>query len=76
MRRVADETGMTITMHVNESPFDDISAQQQWGMGTIPMLAETGVLGPDFIAVHCVHVTDEDIAPLLQHDVSHCLHTP
>jgi 5-methylthioadenosine/S-adenosylhomocysteine deaminase len=70
VRRVADETGMTITMHVNESPFDDISAQQQWGLHTIPMLAETGVLGPDFIAVHCVHVTDEDIARFAVHNVA------
>jgi 5-methylthioadenosine/S-adenosylhomocysteine deaminase len=61
VRRVADETGMTITMHVNETPFDNVSAQQHWARNTIPMLAETGVLGPDFIAVHCVHMTDEDI---------------
>jgi 5-methylthioadenosine/S-adenosylhomocysteine deaminase len=52
---------MTITMHVNETPFDNVSAQQHWGRDTIPMLAETGVLGPDFIAVHCVHMTDADI---------------
>lgn len=62
VRRCADETGMTITMHVNETPFDNVVAQQRWGRATIPMLFETGVLGPDFIAVHCVHMTEEDIA--------------
>lgn len=70
VRRVADATGMTITMHVNETPFDNVSAQQHWGCNTIPMLAETGVLGPDFIAVHCVHMTDEDIDLLAQHRVA------
>jgi 5-methylthioadenosine/S-adenosylhomocysteine deaminase len=70
VRRVADASGMTITMHVNETPFDDISAQQQTGLRTIPLLAETGVLGPDFIAVHCVHVTDDDIARFAAHNVA------
>jgi len=69
VRRVADATGMTITMHVNETPFDNVSAQQHWGRDTIPMLAETGVLGPDFIAVHCVHMTDADIDLFTQHNV-------
>ncbi|MFZ1767913.1 MAG: amidohydrolase family protein, partial [Caldilinea sp.] len=69
-RRVADATGMTITMHVNESPYDNVAAQQLWGRNTIAMLAETGVLGPDFIAVHCVHMTDADIDLFKQHAVS------
>ena len=69
VRRVADATGMTITMHVNETPFDNVSAQQHWGRDTIPMLAETGVLGPDFIAVHCVHMTDADIDLFTRHNV-------
>lgn len=70
VRRVADAAGMTITMHVNETPFDNISSQQRWGRNTIPMLAETGVLGPDFIAVHCVHMTDEDIDLFARHCVA------
>ena len=70
VRRVADTTGMMITMHVNESPYDNIFAQEQWGMNTIPMLERTGVLGTDFNAVHCVHMTEEDIALFVKHDVS------
>lgn len=70
VRRCADETGMTITMHINESPFDNLSAQQQWGRNTIPLLAECGLLGPDLIAVHCVHMTDEDIRLFVEHGVA------
>ena len=70
VRRTADATGMTITMHVNETPFDDIAAQELSGLRTIPLLEETGVLGPDFIAVHCVHVTDTDIDLFAAHDVA------
>ncbi len=69
-RRVADETGMMITMHVNETPYDNVFAQEQWGLNTIPMLARTGVLGPDFNAVHCVYMTDEDVALFVARDVS------
>lgn len=69
-RRVANQTGMTITMHVNETPFDNVAAQQHWGRNTIPMLAETGVLGPDFVAVHCVHMTDAEIDLFAQHGVA------
>uniref|UniRef100_A0A7C1FUP7 Amidohydrolase n=1 Tax=Caldilinea aerophila TaxID=133453 RepID=A0A7C1FUP7_9CHLR len=70
VRRCADETGMTITMHVNETLFDNVAAQQRWGRATIPMLFETGVLGPDFIAVHCVHMTDEDIELFVRRNVA------
>lgn len=70
VRRIADATGMMITMHVNETPYDNAFAQEQWGLDTIPMLERTGVLGPDFNAVHCVHMTDEDIALFVQHGVS------
>ena len=70
VRRIADQTGMFITMHVNESPFDNISAQERFGRPTIPMLAHTGLLGPDFLAVHCVHMTDEDIELFVEHGVS------
>ena len=70
VRRVADQTGMGITMHVNESPFDNISSLERFGRPTIPMLAHTGLLGPDFVAVHCVHMTPEDIQLFVDHRVS------
>lgn len=69
VRRVADETGMRITMHINETPFDDHSSLQSFGRRTIPMLAHAGLLGPDFLAVHCVHVSPEDIAHFVAHQV-------
>jgi 5-methylthioadenosine/S-adenosylhomocysteine deaminase len=69
VRRTADETGMRITMHVNETPFDDISSIECFGRPTIPMLAHTGLLGPDFLAVHCVHVSAEDILLFARHQV-------
>ena len=69
IRRIADRSRMRVTMHVNESPFDDISSRQRFGRDTVPMLAHTGLLGPDFLAVHCVHMDDEDIALFVEHQV-------
>lgn len=69
VRRTADQTGMHITMHVNESPFDNISARKHFGRDTVPMLAECDLLGPDFLAVHCVHMTDEDLRLFVEHQV-------
>jgi 5-methylthioadenosine/S-adenosylhomocysteine deaminase len=68
-RHLADERRLPITMHINESRYDNVSALERFGRATIPMLAHTGLLGPDLLAVHCVHMTDEDIALFVQHDV-------
>lgn len=68
-RQLADARRLPLTMHINESRYDNASALQRFGRGTIPMLAHTGLLGPDLLAVHCVHMSDEDIALFVQHDV-------
>ncbi len=68
-RRFADEHHAPITMHINESKYDNASARERFRRATVPMLAHTGLLGPDLLAVHCVHMTDEDIALFARHDV-------
>ncbi|MGL4648982.1 MAG: amidohydrolase family protein, partial [Caldilineaceae bacterium] len=70
VRRVADETGMLVTMHVNESPFDDAHTRQRFGIGTIPLLERAGLLGPGFVAVHCVHMDDAGHRLFVEHGVS------
>ena len=68
-RRIADETGMLITMHTLETSDDDAFSLENYGLRTVPFLESTGVLGPDFLAVHCVAVQDEDIEILKKHNV-------
>jgi 5-methylthioadenosine/S-adenosylhomocysteine deaminase len=70
VRKVADATGMRITMHVNETPFDDLSSRKRFGRGTVSVLAHAGLLGPHFLAVHCVHMADEDIRRFAEHGVA------
>ena len=44
------------------------------GLTGIRMLAERGLLGPDVLAAHCVHVDSEEIGLLAEHGaaVAHC----
>jgi 5-methylthioadenosine/S-adenosylhomocysteine deaminase len=44
------------------------------GQSGVRMLAERGLLGPEMVAAHCVHVDDEEIALLAEHGaaIAHC----
>ena len=68
-RVVADKYKIPITMHVLESEHDNQYAQETYGMNLIPFLERTGVLGPDFIAVHCIDMNDRDFELFKQYDI-------
>ncbi|MDR2258986.1 MAG: amidohydrolase [Treponema sp.] len=69
LRKIADKKGLIITMHVNETLDDDAYSRQTYGLDTIPFLERTGILGPDFVAVHCVNMDQEDIGIFKKHNV-------
>ena len=56
-------------MHVLESEDDDKYCTQVRGGRTIPHLERLGFIGPDFIAVHCVCMEEEDFDIFKQYDV-------
>ena len=68
-RQYADRYGMVITMHTLETEDDNRYAQETYGMNTMPFLARTGVLGPDFLAVHCVDMDEEDFRLFREYDI-------
>lgn len=74
MRKMANEMKIPLTMHVLESKDDDEYCLAERGGRTIPHLEKLGFIGPDFIAVHCVQMEDEDFDIFKQYDVkvSHC----
>lgn len=74
IRKLADALKIPITMHVVETEDDDAYALRTWGTRTIPFLDECGLLGPDFIAVHSVHMSEDDITLFRDRGVSvaHC----
>lgn len=72
-RDTAREYGTGLTVHCSETPFDRQASQEIHGMPDTDTLASYGILGPDCLLVHCVHLTDRDIRMLKYHDarVSH-----
>lgn len=73
-REVADKWKIPITMHLVETEDDDEYARSTYGMSAIDLLEETGILGPDFVSVHSVHMGEEDIQRFKKYGVtvSHC----
>jgi 5-methylthioadenosine/S-adenosylhomocysteine deaminase len=67
--QLARERGTLVNMHVAEIPFENEFAAQRRGLHTVSHLAALGVLGPEFLAVHCVWLSDEEISLFAQHGV-------
>lgn len=53
--------GAPLHAHVSEQPAENEACLDQHGLTPTELLAEHGVLGPDFCAVHATHLTDHDI---------------
>ena len=72
-RALADATGALVTMHLSESPFDVKESVRRFGLRDVPLAAQTGLLGPDLLAAHCVQVdaTDLDLLAASDTKVSH-----
>ena len=72
-REIADQYGVGIQVHIAEIPRAFVV--EKHGMSAPGVLEETGVLGPDVIAAHCIDLTDEDVEILSRNEVS-IAHTP
>jgi 5-methylthioadenosine/S-adenosylhomocysteine deaminase len=72
-RELANETHALITTHLSETTFELEVAASLYGRTDSEFLSDIGFLGPDVIAVHCVHCKSHDIRILLHHKtkVSH-----
>jgi cytosine/adenosine deaminase-related metal-dependent hydrolase len=72
-RRIADERGCGIQIHVAEIPRAFLV--EKYGKSAPQVLEEQGVLGPDVVAAHCIDLTDEDLEILRRNGVN-VAHTP
>ena len=70
---IAKEYNTGITVHCSETPFDRQACTEIHGMPDTDTLASYGIMGPNCLLVHCVHLTDRDIRMFKYHDakVSH-----
>jgi guanine deaminase len=57
---VARERGVGLHTHLAESRVQAIAGLERYGTSLTMHLSELGLLGPDFVAAHCVWLDDED----------------
>jgi len=80
LRRIATlsrELGLPIHTHVHETREEVEAGIAQHGMRPLERLAELGVVGPELIAVHAVHLSESDLRLLADAgaSVAHCPHS-
>ena len=71
----ADENGLLIHIHVSETAKEVEDCVSQHGCRPVEWLDKIGLLGPNMIAAHAVHVSDAEIALLAQRGVK-VVHNP
>jgi formiminoglutamate deiminase len=60
----ARDRGMPFHMHVAEQRRELEECLAEYGRTPLALLADAGVLSPDFVAVHATHLNDDEIARL------------
>src|SRR5215831_15073849 len=68
-RDLATRLGVGLTMHVAETPFELDNSRRRFGVKDLELLEQIGFLGPDVLAIHCVHLDERDLRILKARDV-------
>jgi formimidoylglutamate deiminase len=63
---------LPLHMHVAEQVAENEACVREYGATPVELLARERILGPDFTAVHGVHVSEEEIAMLAQAGTTIC----
>ena len=58
------ERKLPLHMHVAEQIAENEACLREYGATPVALLAREGLLGPDFTAVHAIHITADEIARL------------
>jgi len=71
---LAEQLGLPIHTHIHETLDETRDSLKQYGVRPLERLARLGLLGPNFIGVHAVHVNEAEIELLAAHGchVAHC----
>jgi putative selenium metabolism protein SsnA len=60
----AAAAGVGVHIHVAEDEADQQDAEAAYGMRVVERLGRAGMLGPDALLAHCVHVTGQEVADI------------
>jgi 5-methylthioadenosine/S-adenosylhomocysteine deaminase len=71
----ADEHGLLFHIHISETEKEVDDCKQLRGLRPIEWLEKIGLLGPNVIVAHAVHVTEREISILAKHGVK-VVHNP
>ncbi|OIQ78225.1 5-methylthioadenosine/S-adenosylhomocysteine deaminase [mine drainage metagenome] len=71
----ADQLGLNLHLHLHETHDEIAHSEAQYGLRPIARLAALGLLGPNLLAAHCVHLTPGEIE-LLATQGCHVAHCP
>ncbi|MBI5909099.1 MAG: TRZ/ATZ family hydrolase [Betaproteobacteria bacterium] len=71
---LAEELDLPVHMHVHETEDEIERSLARHGVRPLERLRRLGLVGPNLIAVHAIHLTHEEIALLVQNggSVAHC----
>ena len=78
LARCADEAGKLgsgFHVHVAEAEADNLDSKDRYNKSVVKRFYDAGILGPDTLASHCVHMSDDDIE-LLARSGAHVMHNP
>ncbi len=59
--KLAQKYNVPFNTHVSETRWEFDLVQKEHGMTPVQYLDSLGVLGPEMVAAHCVHLTEKDI---------------
>ena len=71
----AEELGVNIHTHLHETQWEIEDSIEKYGITPVQRLNNLGIIGPSLMAVHCVHLNDQDMATLAKNKVS-IVHNP
>ncbi|MFP3928169.1 MAG: amidohydrolase, partial [Desulfobacteraceae bacterium] len=74
-REIAEAGQVPMAIHLAETENEVRRIREQYGRLPVEHLAELGLLGPDLIAAHCVHLEEHEISMLAEAGVK-VVHNP
>ncbi|RPJ17912.1 MAG: amidohydrolase [Desulfobacteraceae bacterium] len=66
---LARESNLLLVIHVSETKNEVSLIKERYGLTPVGFLENLGILSPNLLACHCVHLTQDDIDLLKKHDV-------
>jgi len=70
----AEQLSLSIHTHLHETQDEITQSEAQYGLRPLQRLAEFGLLGPNLVAAHCVHLLNHEIDLLAEYGchIAHC----